>query len=114
MFWDLASPIWFCMMKYATMKGRADRAEYWAFSTFVFVVTLILGEINWFLALVFTVATLMPSLAVSVRRLHDTNRSGWLLLLFIVPFVNLVLLLFLAQRSVDPNSFGRRPRPMEY
>ena len=86
--------------KYADFSGRAPRAEYWWFFLALIVTYIVINIIESIvginrmvlgvygpLALLLWLATLVPSLAVGVRRLHDTNRSGWLILLPIVPYV---------------------------
>jgi uncharacterized membrane protein YhaH (DUF805 family) len=77
------------LKKYAVFKGRARRKEYWYFVLFNTLITIVLGIIDGVTGLVsaeagigllsglYTLAVLIPSIAVSVRRLHDTNRSGW-------------------------------------
>ena len=86
--------------KYADFSGRAPRAEYWWFFLALIVTYIVINIIESIvginrmvlgvygpLALLLWLATLVPSLAVGVRRFHDTNRSGWLILLPIVPYV---------------------------
>jgi uncharacterized membrane protein YhaH (DUF805 family) len=108
-----------CFSKYVDFHGRARRSEYWWWVVFIIVVVLILriaGGIimGWdsgaggLLSGLFYLATLLPGLAVSVRRLHDTDRSGWWLLLGFIPIVGgLVLLYFMVQPgTLGPNRFG--------
>jgi uncharacterized membrane protein YhaH (DUF805 family) len=102
-----------CFSKYATFTGRSARPEYWWFALFTFAVSLVLGALNGFssegftLSEAFTLATFVPGLAVAIRRLHDTNRSGWYLLLAIIPFGIFVLLWMLASEgSPGPNTYG--------
>jgi uncharacterized membrane protein YhaH (DUF805 family) len=88
------------LQKYAVFSGRAPRAEYWWFTFAMIVVYLIasivdnllglsgmIGGVYGPLALVVVLATLVPSIAVGARRLHDTNRTGWWLLVPAVPYV---------------------------
>ena len=78
-----------CFRKYIVFSGRAQRSEYWWFFLFTFVISVVLGIIGsfapvlQFLEWVFSLAVLLPSLAVTVRRLHDTNRTGWWILLLL-------------------------------
>jgi uncharacterized membrane protein YhaH (DUF805 family) len=89
-----------CFSKYAEFGGRASRSEYWWFVLFVLLAGTALSVISPKLAMVFYLATLLPSLAVATRRLHDTRRSGWWQLVALVPIVGVfVLLYFLAQDS---------------
>jgi len=82
-----------CFKKYATFEGRASRSEFWYFYLFYVIVYLLgmvvegaAGIAN--LSYLFIIPLWLPQLAVSVRRMHDTGRSGWFIL---VPFYNLVL-----------------------
>ena len=87
--------------KYATFSGRATRAEFWWFFLFTF-----LGGLIPIVGLIFALAVLIPSIAVAVRRLHDTDRSGWWLLIGLIPLVGfIVLLVFYCQESKEPNRF---------
>ena len=76
-----------CFRKYVDFTGRAQRSEYWWFLLFTFAGSIVLGIIAsfapvlQFLEWVFSLAVLLPSLAVTARRLHDTNRTGWWILL---------------------------------
>jgi len=95
------------LKNYAVFNGRATRREYWLFFLISMGVAFVMGFIDGFfetggvLQGLYNLALLVPSIAVGVRRMHDTDRSGWWLLL---PIVNLV---FLAQDSQPgPNRFG--------
>ncbi len=96
-----------CLSKYADFKGRASRSEYWWFLLF----TLIVYGVTAFLpiiSLIAVLALLVPSISAAVRRLHDTDRSGWWYLLSLVPVVGtIVLIVFLCQRGTEEqNRFG--------
>ena len=103
---------------YANFNGRARRSEYWWFFVVVNVVIGVLvfagGAIAPPLAGVgglVGLACLLPAWAVTVRRLHDTDRSGWWILLGLVPFGGLVLLVFFAQPGTSgANQFGSEPQ----
>lgn len=99
-----------CFRNYATFSGRASRAEYWWFSLFAFVVYIVLfflGKIGLVLAIIAVLALIVPGLAVAVRRLHDTGRSGWWWFIGLVPFVGgIILLVFMVLPSQGPNSYG--------
>jgi len=89
-----------CFQKYANFNGNAGRPEYWWFALFIFVVSLILGAISSVLSGIFSLAVLLPGIAAATRRLHDTGRSGWWQLIWLVPFVGwAVLIYFLAQEG---------------
>lgn len=70
--------------KYATFSGRARRSEYWYFVLFTFLAGIVLSFIP-FVNFIWPLAILIPTLAVSVRRLHDTGKSGWAILLLLIP-----------------------------
>ena len=99
-------------------SGRASRAEYWYLHLFWLVGAVLLfaaaGATDsgalYAVLLVFYLAMVVPILSVSVRRLHDTGRSGFWWLLSLVPFGGLVVLYFVLQRS-EPgtNRFGPHP-----
>ena len=108
-----------CFRKYATFRGRASRAEYWWFVLFellVFGAAAILGgitgssELTTFLLPASILVFVLPSLAVTVRRLHDTGRSGWLYLIALIPFGGIVLLVFTATAG-EPGSNFYGPEP---
>jgi uncharacterized membrane protein YhaH (DUF805 family) len=89
-----------CFTKYADFTGRAGRPEYWWFMLFIALASLVASMISNLLGAVFSVATLLPSIAAATRRLHDTNRSGWWQLICLVPVVGIiVLVVFLAQEG---------------
>jgi uncharacterized membrane protein YhaH (DUF805 family) len=99
------------LKNYATFQGRAQRKDYWVFtliSTIVSIALIVIGALSGvkdLLSNIYGLAVLIPSIAAGVRRLHDTNRSGWWLL---VPIVNLV---FLVQDSQPgENRFGQNPK----
>lgn len=90
--------------KFADVKGRARRKEYWTFVLINFLISLVLGVIDGALGLnssgvgvlggLFSLASLVPGIAVGVRRLHDTGRSGWWLLIAFIPLVGALILLY--------------------
>jgi len=109
--------------KYAVFSGRARRREYWMFVLFNVIIALVLTIIEGIadagsegsrstLATLYGLAVLLPGLAVSVRRLHDTGRSGWWLLIGLIPIIGtIVLLIFMIQdgRPTD-NQYGPNPK----
>jgi uncharacterized membrane protein YhaH (DUF805 family) len=111
--------------KYATFSGRARRSEYWWWYLFVTIVFVVAGIIDkavgftysdltigggW-LATIAWIVFLVPNLAVSVRRLHDTGRTGWWLLIGLVPFIGwIVLLYFFVLDSENDNQYGPYPK----
>lgn len=110
------------LKKYAVFSGRAQRKEYWFFVLFNVIIAFVLGIIDGIAGLtgaggfgllgtLYSLAVLVPSLAVSVRRLHDTDRSGWWLLVGLVPILGaIVLLVFFVQDSKPANQYGPNPK----
>lgn len=94
-----------CLSKYADFNGRASRSEFWWFMLFVVAGSIVTTFISIVLYLLFALAMLLPSLAAGARRLHDTDRSGWLQLILLIPFVGLILLYFFALEAKEPNRF---------
>ena len=93
--------------KYADFTGRAARSEYWWFVLFTVLATLVLAMFSGVLAAGFCLLTVIPSITVATRRLHDSGRSGWMQLIYLLPFIGgLILLYFLVQPSDGPNRFG--------
>jgi len=105
--------------RYAKFDGRAGRAEFWwyALANFIVVALLaILGQVSSIFMVVYALyalAVLIPGIAVAIRRLHDTNRSGWWLLLALIPIVGgIVLIVFCAGVGTPgPNQFAAQPDP---
>ena len=98
-----------CFLKYADFNGRATRSEYWWWTLFILIASLALGVISESLVWAFTIATFLPYIAVTTRRLHDTNRSGWRQLVGLVPLLGWAILMYwYVQASKDPNRYGDR------
>jgi uncharacterized membrane protein YhaH (DUF805 family) len=99
-----------CFFKYADFNGRASRSEYWWFALFIVIGNLVSTVVGHSLPLLFGLATLLPSIAAAARRLHDTNRSGWMQLIAVFPVLGwLVVIYLLAQEPKEPNKFGAAP-----
>ena len=90
-----------CFAKYFDFKGDAGRPEFWWFFLFVGLVSFALALVSNKLSGLFSLAVLVPYLAVTVRRLHDTNRSGWWVLVWFVPVVGWLILVFLLVQEGD-------------
>ncbi|PJL58700.1 DUF805 domain-containing protein [Stenotrophomonas maltophilia] len=113
------------LKRYAQFEGRANRREYWMFQLFLLIVSAVLmvpliaglvmqsdglGIASIILFVVFWLATLLPIIAVTVRRLHDCNQSGWLYLLVFIPFGGLVIFVFaLLPGTPQENVYGPVP-----
>ncbi|MEU5423462.1 DUF805 domain-containing protein [Streptomyces sp. NPDC020667] len=115
---------WFTdvLKKYAVFNGRARRQEYWMFTLIATVISLVLAVAdallgtNQILQFAFALALLIPTLAVSFRRLHDTHRSGWWILIGLVPLVGwIILLVFMCLDSTPHhNKYGPNPKQPTY
>ncbi len=110
-----------CFRKYAVFSGRARRSEYWFFWLAYILTSFAVGILDALimpaassgpLSTIFILAVLLPSLAVGVRRLHDTDRTGWWLLLVFLPVIGaIILLVFAAQDgTTGSNRFGDDPK----
>lgn len=105
------------LRKYADFSGRARRKEYWMFTLVNFIIMVALTVIEGALggpgiiAMLYSLAVLIPTIAVAVRRLHDTGRSGWWLLLTLIPIAGLIVLIFLifAGEGAE-NDYGINPK----
>ena len=111
-----------CFAKYVTFSSRAARSEFWYWQLFLTLAGLIVAILDTSfglhskpLGLIYYLVTLLPTLAVGARRLHDTGRSGWWLLLGLVPLIGWIVLLvwFCTKGSHGYNSFGPDPLPRE-
>ncbi|HGM6770167.1 TPA: DUF805 domain-containing protein [Stenotrophomonas maltophilia] len=119
------------LKRYAQFEGRANRREYWMFQLFLFLVAAAVSLLAGVLAIIMRsspdalsailigmmallglmwLATIVPLIAVNVRRLHDCNQSGWLYLLALVPMGGLVILVFaLLPGTPQENPYGPVP-----
>jgi uncharacterized membrane protein YhaH (DUF805 family) len=98
---------------YVNFSGRALRSEYWYWALFALLGYIAASIVDRALGLVlfyplFAVAILLPSIAVAVRRLHDTDRSGWWALLFLIPLIGTIVLIiwFCMEGTGGLNRFG--------
>ena len=110
------------LKKYAVFSGRARRKEYWFFILWYVVISIGLAIIDAVAGLrigdagilqgLYALALLIPSLAVTVRRLHDTGRTGWWLLIILIPLIGLIVLLVFMFLDSEPgeNAYGPSPK----
>ncbi len=114
-----------CFNKYFTIDGRASRSEYWYWYLFIFIIGLIvdyfdaaLAGVPWMeyevyygpLSIILTIITLLPGLAVAIRRLHDVNKSGWWLLISLTIIGIIPLIVWAASKGTEgKNKFGNYP-----
>ncbi|MCK9380404.1 MAG: DUF805 domain-containing protein [Sulfuritalea sp.] len=96
-----------CLSKYAAFDGRAARSEFWWWFLFTFLASAAAGIVSETLSALFSLAVLLPSLAVGARRLHDTDRSAWFLLLWFIPIIGwIILIVWAVQEGKEPNRFS--------
>jgi uncharacterized membrane protein YhaH (DUF805 family) len=96
-----------CFTKYAEFNGRASRSEYWWYVLFIILVSVAISRVSPTISGLFSLATFLPSIAAAARRLHDTDKSGWLQLLIFIPVLGwLILIYLLVQESKEPNRFS--------
>ncbi len=116
------------LREYANFSGRARRKEYWYFYLINFLISFGIGMISGVfgfmnpdsglalassaLIFIYSMAVLIPSLAVGVRRLHDTNRSGWWLLISLIPLIGAIVLIIFFVEDSQPgtNQYGENPK----
>ncbi len=110
------------LKKYSVFSGRAQRKEYWTFILSNMVISIILSIVGKIIGgvteslnllyILFTFALFIPSVAVGIRRLHDTDRSGWWLLINLIPIVGVIILLVFMVKDSQPgeNQYGPNPK----
>lgn len=112
------------LRQYADFSGRARRKEYWMFVLFNILFATILGLVDQgigtfndltgygMLSGIYTLVILIPAIAVGVRRLHDVGKSGWMLLIGLIPLIGFIWLLVLFVTDSDPgtNKYGPNPK----
>lgn len=111
-----------CFEKFATFSGRAARSEFWYFVLFTILGSAAAGIVDGLffgfgpedpsrIASLFSLVVLIPTISVTVRRLHDQNRSGWWYWLFLIPLIGWIILLvwYATAGTPGPNDFGSDP-----
>jgi uncharacterized membrane protein YhaH (DUF805 family) len=114
------------LQKYAEFNGRSRRKEYWTYTLITMIFFIVLYSVGLFMIMqgnklgiavmgvygLYALATFVPSLAVCIRRLHDTNRSGWWILISLLPLVGGIILIVLLAIEGDPanNLYGPSPK----
>ena len=102
------------LKNYCNFEGRATRREFWMFFLFTFIIGFILGlfgKVGMYISYAVSLALLLPNLGLSARRLHDINKSGWLLLLGLIPLVGAIILIvwFCKEGDKGANQYGEEP-----
>jgi uncharacterized membrane protein YhaH (DUF805 family) len=117
---------WFfqALKKYAVFEGRARRKEYWFFILFYFIFLLVLALIDGMtgtfdqeagiglFSAIFVLAMLIPNISVTVRRLHDTDRSGWWWWIALIPLIGVIwlIVLMVLDGTAGQNQYGPDPK----
>jgi uncharacterized membrane protein YhaH (DUF805 family) len=105
------------LKKYAVFSGRSRRREFWMFALFNFIIALVIGCVEGIvgspaiISTLYSLAVLIPSLAVTVRRLHDTGRRGWWILIGLIPLVGWIVLIVFMVLDSQPNDNQYGPNP---
>ena len=110
------------LKKYAVFSGRSRRKEYWFFVLFAVIISIVLGVIDTMIGTqaggigilsgIYALAILIPSIAVSVRRLHDIDKTGWWILIGFIPLIGTIILLIFAflPGTAGDNKYGADPK----
>ena len=105
------------LKQYTNFSGRARRAEFWMFTLINIIISIVLAGVDAALGLtnviggIYSLLVLLPSLAVSARRLHDINKSGWWLLIGLIPILGWIVLIIWYAKDSDPGSNQYGPNP---
>ena len=106
------------LKKYAVFSGRARRTEFWMFTVINIIIIVVLSVIEGLVGspgivyLIYSLAVLIPCIAVTVRRLHDTGRNGWWILISLIPLIGAIVLLVFTVQDSKPgeNQYGSNPK----
>lgn len=105
------------LKKYMVFKGRARRKEYWMFILINVLINIVLGIIDnslgtAYLGLIYSLVVLLPGIAVTVRRLHDIDKSGWWILISLIPVLGGIILLYfmILDGKAEDNQYGSSPK----
>ena len=103
---------------YVNFSDRAIRSEYWYWVLFMILGDIVAGIVDWAIGAqvmtgLFGLATLLPNIGIAIRRLHDLDRTGWWILLGLIPLVGWIILIiwYTARGTVGPNRFGPDKTP---
>lgn len=101
---------------YVNFSGRSCRSEYWYWILFIIVADIVAGIIDYAIGIqvvtgLFGLATILPNLAVAIRRLHDLDRTGWWIFIGLIPLVGWIILIiwYCTRGTAGPNRFGPDP-----
>ncbi|WP_328946547.1 DUF805 domain-containing protein [Streptomyces sp. NBC_00250] len=104
------------LKKYVVFTGRARRKEFWMFELINLIISIVLAVVDMsldmqLLGTIYALAVFLPSLAVTVRRLHDTGRSGWWILIALVPLIGFIVLIVFAATEGEQHENAHGPNP---
>jgi uncharacterized membrane protein YhaH (DUF805 family) len=112
-----------CMKRYAVFSGRTSRKVYWSFFFVYLLISIVASALDAIIGKfdmksgvgpisgIFYLVTFLPSLGAAIRRLHDTNRRGWWVLVLVVPLIGLIVYIVLLARAGDRNANDYGPVP---
>jgi uncharacterized membrane protein YhaH (DUF805 family) len=100
-----------CFSKYVDFSGRASRSEYWWFVLAYVIVAIVAGFIHEIVYGLVVLAFLLPMLAAGARRLHDIGKSGWYLLIHLIPVIGILVLIYfwVQPTQAESNNYGAPP-----
>ncbi|MGR4867769.1 DUF805 domain-containing protein [Variovorax sp. LARHSF232] len=100
-----------CLRKYVDFEGRAARPEFWWFALFQVVVLVVAAMLGRTVYTIAALALVLPSLGVGARRLHDIGKSGWFLLIHLIPVIGILVLIYFWVQPTQPesNNYGALP-----
>ncbi len=107
------------LKKYAVFSGRARRKEYWIFTLFNAIIALVLSGVESLFGSpgailgLYCLGVIIPGFAVLVRRLHDTNRSGWWFFISFIPLIGIIILFVFTVQDSQPNENQYGPNPKD-
>ena len=103
-----------CYKKFFDFSGRASKSEYWWFQLYnavIYVLTFVFQGDLTLLFSILVIANIIPTYAAAVRRIHDSDKSGWMVLIAVIPLIGLyVIVLLLQEGSKGKNRFGAKPK----
>ena len=103
-----------CYKKFFDFSGRASKSEFWWFQLYAIIIYALMFVFQGDLSILFsiiTIANAIPNYAASVRRLHDTDKSGWMVLISVIPLIGLIIfVLLMRDGSKGKNRFGPKPK----
>jgi len=103
-----------CYKKFFDFSGRASKSEYWWFQLYnaiIYVLTFVFQGDLTLLFSILVIANIIPTYAAAVRRIHDSDKSGWMVLIAVIPLIGLyIFVLLLQDGSKGKNRFGPKPK----